>query len=231
MYHYYLFNTVFIILFLFSFSISYYFYFHLSDFSWSWVGFAVLSRIGVIAFIIIYYHLLFFQRDLLCQKCNITPTITFLFSSRHIWKQVLIIFLLLFIGTRFKFNFLIFYDFYLFAVLISCLYFIIDHRVHNAFGIPWQVSSLVKLGTCFIQLSILLVYSLKMVTYKISIGGSRWFVCDKTVFPNQHIWINVWFFCCNKGSRKISDGFRVVRKAPPKVWAAKLFFFAILINY
>ena len=156
MYHYYLFNTVFIILFLFSFSISYYFYFHLSDFSWSWVGFAVLSRIGVIAFIIIYYHLLFFQRDLLCQKCNITPTITSLFSSRHIWKQVLIIFLLLFIGTRFKFNFLIFYDFYLFAVLISCLYFIIDQRVHNAFGIPWQVSSLVKLGTCFIQLSIYL---------------------------------------------------------------------------
>ena len=39
----------------------------------------------------------------------------------------------------------------------------------------------------FIQLLILLAYCLMMVTYKISIEGSRYFVCDKTVCPNQNI--------------------------------------------
>ena len=55
-----------------------------------------------------------------------------LFSSRCIWKQVL-----LFMGTCSKFYFPHFYDFYLITVLICYLYFIIYRRAHNIFEIMW----------------------------------------------------------------------------------------------
>ena len=63
------------------------------------------------------------------------PTVSFFFSSRHIWKHVLILFFvflksLFFKGTCFKF--------YLIAVLICYLYFIISRGAHNVFGKLWQ---------------------------------------------------------------------------------------------
>ena len=65
LYRYHLFCVIFIILFLFSFSISCYFYFCLLNSSWSWVTFAVFSRIFVIVFII------FFIIIFLSQKCRV----------------------------------------------------------------------------------------------------------------------------------------------------------------
>ena len=63
------------------------------------------------------------------------PTVSFLFSSRHIWKHVLILFFvflksLFFKGTCFKF--------YLIASLICYLYFIIYRGAHNVFGTLWR---------------------------------------------------------------------------------------------
>ena len=71
---------------------------------------------------------LFIPRNLLSQKCRAKTNNFILFFPRHIWKHVLIFFfkLLLFKGTCFKF--------YLIAVLICYLYFIIYRRAHNAFA-------------------------------------------------------------------------------------------------
>ena len=87
------------------------------------------------------FLLLFIRRNLLSQKCGIKTDRFFLFFSRHVWKHVLFFFrLLLFKGTWFKF--------YLIAVLICYLYFIIYRRAHNVFGTLWW---------CLSWLSLLLV--------------------------------------------------------------------------
>ena len=83
-------------------------------------------------FYCIYYYfiLLFILHNPLSQKCRVKTNRLIHFSSRHIWKHVLLFlflfWLLLFKETCFKF--------YLIAVLICYLHFIIHCRAHNAFG-------------------------------------------------------------------------------------------------
>ena len=62
------------------------------------------------------------------------PTVSFFYASTHIWKHVLILF--------FVFSKLLFFKrtcnkFYLIAVLIFYLYFIIYRGAHNVFGALW----------------------------------------------------------------------------------------------
>ena len=79
-------------------------------------------------FYCIYYHFisLFIPHNPLSQKCRVKTNRCIHFSSRHIWKQVLLFlflfWLLLFKETCFKF--------YLIAVLICYLHFIIHCRAH-----------------------------------------------------------------------------------------------------
>ena len=93
-------------------------------------------------FYCIYYHFisLFIPHNPLSQKCRVKTNRFIHFSSRHIWKQVLLFlflfWLLLFKETCFKF--------YLIAVLICYLHFIIHCRAHMPLE-HWSRSFLAKL--------------------------------------------------------------------------------------
>ena len=91
----------------------------------------VLHLLFYLVFVLLYLLsilALFIPRNLLSQQYRVKPKNFFLFSSRHIWKHILIFFfrLLFFKGICFKF--------YVIAVLICYLYFITYCRTNNVFG-------------------------------------------------------------------------------------------------
>ena len=79
----------------------------------------------------IYYHFCYNLSHEISWAKNVEqrPTVSFLFSSRHIWKHVLIFF---------------YFNIYSILVLICYLYFIIYRRAHNVVGTLGQVSVLTK---------------------------------------------------------------------------------------
>ena len=96
----------------------------------------------------IYYHFYYYLSRVifLSHKCRIkTNSFSLFFSSRHIWRYVLInSTLLFFMETCFVF--------YVIAILICYLYFIIYRKAHNVFGKLLQVSFLAKFVTGDLEL-------------------------------------------------------------------------------
>ena len=92
----------------------------------------VLHLLLYLIFVLLYllsFLLLFIPRYLLSQKCWVKTNSFILFSSRHISIHVLILF--------FVYLKLLFFKFYLIAVLIPYLYFIIYRGAH-VFGTMWR---------------------------------------------------------------------------------------------
>ena len=113
------------------------------------------------------YRLYYYLSRVISWAKNIRwrPTVSFFFSSRHISKHILILFfvflkLLFYKGTCFKF--------YLIAVLICYLYFIIYRRAHNIFGTLWR---------CFLWPSLLQI--------ALNLTGNEAWVVPETLWSPQ----------------------------------------------
>ena len=80
-----------------------------------------------------YYRLYYYLSGVISWVKNVRwrPAVSFFFSSRHIWKHVLILF---FVFLKSLFLKRTCFKFYLIAVLICYLYFKIYRGAHNVFG-------------------------------------------------------------------------------------------------
>ena len=81
----------------------------------------------------IYYRFYYYLSRVISWAKNVRwrPTVSFFFSSRHIWKHVLISLFVFFILLFFKWTC---FKFYLIAISICYLYFILYRGAHNIFG-------------------------------------------------------------------------------------------------